>query len=88
MQQLIPDGMTSVASLAAADSKEISADPDQYPTDAKYSADEDKLIFKFSRTPALMADPHYEMEGQYCPNPAPGQLARCYTWRAHDTTQW
>lgn len=79
----LPDGLTATASLSTADNREISATPDQIPVDVKYSSDDDKLLLKFSRTPELMEDQYFEVEGRYCPNPS-----ECYTWRGGDTTKW
>jgi len=79
----LPDGLTATASLSVADNREISATPDQIPVDVKYSIDDDKLLLKFSRTPELMEDQYFEVEGLYCPN-----SSECYTWRGGDTTKW
>ena len=80
----LPDGLTATASLSIADNREISATPDQIPIDVKYSIDDDQLLLKFSRTPELMEDEYFEVEGLYCPNPS--DPAECYKWRGSDTT--
>ena len=82
----LPDGLTATASLSIADNREISATPDQIPVDVKYSIDDDQLLLKFSRTPELMEDQYFEVEGLYCPNPS--DPTECYTWRGGDTTKW
>lgn len=82
----LPNGLTETASLAIADNREISATPDQIPKDVKYSIDDDQLILKFNRTPELMEDEYFEVEGLYCPNLA--DPAECYLWRGGDTTKW
>ncbi|MBI1922230.1 MAG: Ig-like domain-containing protein [Geobacter sp.] len=82
----LPDGMTKNASLLPQDITEVTADPDQHPFDVKYSDTEDKLILKFSRTPELMSDPDYTVEGKFYPNPSnPDEF---YYWRGSDSTLW
>lgn len=81
----LPYGLTSVASLSLGDNREISADPDQLPKDVKYSTGGDQLILKFDRTPALLADSYYEVQGRYCPSPADRNCP--YIWRAADSTR-
>ncbi|MEN8166418.1 MAG: hypothetical protein ABFR65_02950 [Pseudomonadota bacterium] len=82
----LPNGLTATASLSIADNREISATPDQIPIDVHYSDDDDQLLLKFNRTPELMEDSYYEVEGLYCPNPS--DPTECYTWRGADTTEW
>ena len=82
----LPDGLSATASLSIADNREISATPDQIPVDVKYSIDDDQLLLKFSRTPELMEDQYFIVEGLYCPNPS--DPAECYTWRGGDATKW
>ena len=81
----LPDGLTSRASLNPSDTREITATPFQYPDDVRYAADEDKLILKFTRTPELMADRFFTVEGKYCPNPS--MPLQCFTWKGSDTTK-
>jgi len=81
----LPDGLTSRASLNPSDTREITATPFQYPDDVRYAADEDKLILKFTRTPELMADRFFTVEGKYCPDPS--MPLQCFTWKGSDTTK-
>lgn len=82
----LPDGLTKQASLLVNDNLEVTASPVQYPYDVRYSVDEDKVIIKFKRTPELMADPYYTVEGKYFPNP--DNPEEFYYWRGSDTTLW
>ncbi len=47
---------------------------------------DNKITLKFDRTPELMDDIYYTVQGKYCPNPS--NPAECYTWQGSDTTSW
>ena len=81
----LPDGLTATASLNIMDNREITATPDQYPVETKLSDDYSKIILKFDRTPELMEDSFFTVQGTYCPNPS--DPAECYTWQGSDTTK-
>ncbi|MBI1921292.1 MAG: hypothetical protein HYS23_09465 [Geobacter sp.] len=82
----LPAGLTSTASLSSADNREITSVPFQYPVDVKYSATDDKILLKFNRTPELMADEFYTVEGKFYPNPS--NPSEWYYWKGSDTTKW
>jgi hypothetical protein len=81
----LPEDLTATTSLAIDDNKEISSGTDRFPRQVKRAGDEGKLILKFDRTEALMADQYFEVKGKYCPNP--NDPEECYTWRGSDTTK-
>lgn len=81
----LPEGVGSTASLLPADHREITASNVQQPYDVHRSG-VDKLILKFKRTPELMADKFFTIQGKYFPEPSnPGEF---YYWRGSDTTKW
>jgi hypothetical protein len=82
----LPDGLTATASLTIADNREISSGTAINPREVRYNSGDDKLIQKYDRTPDLMGDELFIVEGIFCPNPA--DPAECYTWRGSDTTKW
>lgn len=81
----LPNGLTSTASLVLTENREISADTVQYPVAVKYSATDDKVLLKFHRTPELMADALFTVEGKFYPNPS--NPSEWYYWRGSDTTK-
>lgn len=82
----LPEGVGGTASLLLTDNREVTADPEQHPYEVRRSSADGKLILKFDRTPELMADAFYTVEGKYYPNPDnPDEF---YYWRGSDTTKW
>jgi hypothetical protein len=78
----LPGGLTSFASLGLVDNREISTGTAQYPKDVKGG---NKLVLKFDRTPELMGDNFFMLEGKYYPNPQ--DSSEFYYWRGVDRTK-
>jgi len=82
----LPEEIGGSASLQLTDNREVTADPAQFPYDVRRSSSDGRLVLKFNRTPELMADDFYTVEGKYFPNPS--DPSEFYYWRGSDTTKW